>query len=210
MLTIDLIRTAIPKATKANIERFAQPLIDACAQFGIDTPMRQAAFLAQVAHESGHLAHVVENLNYSAAGLASVFPKKFPTKEIQAAYARRPEAIANRAYANRLGNGDEDSGDGNRFKGRGLIQITGRENYRSCGQALGLDLLAGPQLLEVPIVAAQSAGWFWDLRALNRVADSGDVAAVTRRVNGGSNGLADRQANYALALAVLTGAELPA
>lgn len=168
---------------------------DTMARFAIDTPARQAMFLAQLAHESGELRHVVENLNYSAAALRRVWPSRF-TDEDAERYSRKPEKIANRAYANRMGNGDEASGDGWRFRGRGLIQITGRDNYRTCGAALDRDFIAAPDEMAARPWSVLSAGWFWDSRGLNTIADRGDVEAVTRRINGGTNGLDDRLEFY--------------
>ncbi|WP_312440221.1 glycoside hydrolase family 19 protein [Janthinobacterium sp.] len=151
---------------------FLAPLNAAMAQFGIDTPLRQASFLAQVAHESGQLLWLRE--------LAS-----------------------GAAYEGRSDLGNVVAGDGVRFKGRGLLQITGRANYAACGVALGLDLLAAPQLLEQPGAACRSAGWFWQSRGLNRLADAGDQERITRRINGGINGLAERLALYQVARKVL-------
>lgn len=175
---------------------YAGPITDAMAEFGIDTPRRQAMFLAQVAHESGGLARVVENLNYSAEGLMRTWPQRFPTIESTDTFARSPERIASYVYADRLGNGPASSGDGWRFRGRGLIQVTGRANYDAAGVALGLDLIAAPDLLMMPIPAARSAGWFWDARDLNGPADALDIVTATRRINGGLNGLDDRKARY--------------
>ena len=143
----------IAKACGCRIERANKwhlPLNDAMAEYGITTPARQAAFLAQVAHESARLGVLEENLNYSAEGLVKVFPRHFPTLKAAALYARQPEKIASKVYANRLGNGDEESGEGWLYRGRGLIQITGADNYRACGTALGLDLIASPEKLTIP------------------------------------------------------------
>lgn len=203
MLTTTILRAALPSTSPTNIERFTEPLANACAEFGIDTPARLAAFLSQVAHESSNLSRLVENLNYSAEGLRGVFPRYFADPATALDFARQPQRIANRVYAARMGNGDEASGDGWRFRGRGLIQVTGRANYDACGQALGLDLLASPELLEQPGPAARSAAWFWSSRRLNGPADRGDIEAITRAINGGLNGLDDRKAQYAHALAAL-------
>lgn len=197
------LAAAIPAASSPNVVRFARPLADACAEFGIDTPARMASFLAQVAHESENLSRLVENLNYSAEGLRGVFPRYFADPATALDFARQPQRIANRVYAARMGNGDEASGDGWRFRGRGLIQVTGRSNYSACGLALGLDLLAAPELLEQPGPASRSAAWFWSSRHLNGPADRGDIEAITRAINGGLNGLDDRKAHYARALAAL-------
>lgn len=172
-----------------------------CKAYQINTPMRIAMFLAQIAHESAGLTRLVENLNYSAEGLMRTWPKRFPTMDVAQQYAREPEKIANRVYADRMGNGDESSGDGWKYRGRGLIQITGKSNYREFADAIGEDYVADPDLLRQPVNAALSAGWFWAERGLNRVADTGSVEAVTKIINGGSHGLADRQQRFATCLA---------
>ncbi len=202
MLTRDLLRASMPGARTNDLDRFAGPLAGCCAEWGIDTGLRQAAFLAQLAHESGQLRALVENLNYSAEALLRVFPRHFDAGQA-ATYARQPQRIAARAYANRMGNGDETSGDGWRYRGRGLIQITGHDNYAACGTAIGLDLIAQPELLEQPGPAARSAAWFWHNHDLNRLADARDIEAITRRINGGLTGLEDRKAHYAHACAAL-------
>lgn len=183
-------------------QQWAPALTDAMARFEINTPARQAAFLAQVAHESGRFTVIEENLNYRADRLTAVFPRHFIQQEAQA-YARQPARIANRVYSGRLGNGDEASGDGWRFRGRGLIQITGRDNYHACGDWLGVDLLADPDRLLDPALAALSAGWFWHFNGLNAPADRGDFARITLRINGGLNGQPDRPALWKQAQAAL-------
>lgn len=202
MLSADILRAALPAARPTDIVKFATPLAEACAEWGIDTPLRLAAFLAQIAHESGQLRTVVENLNYSAEALLRVFPRHFDATQATA-YARQPERIGSKVYANRMGNGDEASGDGWRYRGRGLIQVTGKANYAACGTALGLDLIAQPELLEQPSPAARSAGWFWHRNGLNRQADARDIETITRRINGGLTGLEDRKAHYTRACAAL-------
>ncbi|KAF0224634.1 MAG: hypothetical protein FD176_816 [Rhodospirillaceae bacterium] len=209
MLTADILRAALPAARPTDIAKFATPLAEACAEWGIDTPLRLAAFLAQIAHESGQLRALVENLNYSAEALLRVFPRHFDAAQA-AVYARQPERIGSKVYANRMGNGDETSGDGWRYRGRGLIQITGHDNYAACGTALGLDLIAQPELLERPGPAARSAGWFWHRNGLNRPADARDIETITRRINGGLTGLEDRKAHYARACAALEVSHEPA
>ncbi|OEJ67247.1 glycoside hydrolase family 19 protein [Magnetovibrio blakemorei] len=209
MLSADILRAALPAARPTDIARFATPLAEACAEWSIDTPLRLAAFLAQIAHESGQLRALAENLNYSAEALLRVFPRHFSADQA-AAYARQPQRIGSRVYANRMGNGDEASGDGWRYRGRGLIQVTGKTNYAACGTALGLDLIAQPELLEQPDPAARSAGWFWHRNGLNRPADARDIETITRRINGGLTGLEDRKAHYARACAALEVSHEPA
>ena len=170
-LTFAQLLKIMPLA-RARAAAFLDPLNSAMAEFGINTPARQASFLAQLAHESGQLVYVRE--------LAS-----------------------GAAYEGRKDLGNVQAGDGARFRGRGLIQVTGRSNYAACGKALGLDLLAKPELLEQTVNACRSAGWFWQSRGLNALADTGDQVAVTRRVNGGTNGLAERLAFFKTAPRVL-------
>lgn len=173
------------------------------ADFSQKVLYRQAAFLAQCAHESATFKAVKENLNYSATALRKVFGKYFPTDELVAEYARQPEKIANRVYANRMGNGDEASGDGWKYRGRGLIQLTGKNNYTACGNALFINLIDGPEWLETPQGAVQSALWFWNENNLNTYADAEDIRGMTKRINGGYHGLDDRIQKYNKAKSVL-------
>ena len=179
---------------------FVPVLNTAMSRYQIVGSKRIAAFVAQVGHESGHLTRLVENLNYSADALRMTWPSRFDAG-LASATARKPEQIANIAYGKRMGN--TAPGDGWKYRGRGLIQITGKNNYRDCGDALGLDLIAQPELLEKPQHASMSAAWFWASRGLNTLADSGSFSKITQRINGGQNGAADRQALYARALKVL-------
>jgi putative chitinase len=162
-----------------------------------------AAFLAQVAHESGGFNFVRENLNYSAAALNKVFKKYFPTLASAQPYARKPEKIANKVYANRMKNGPESSGDGWKFRGRGLIQLTGRDNYTKFAASIDKSIDEAIAYLETPEGAVASAGWFWDVNKLNVYCDENDFVGLTRRINGGTNGLADRRHHYDLALKAL-------
>lgn len=161
--------------------------------YGIDTPLRQAHFLAQITHESGGFKYAKENLNYSAKALYAVFRKYFPNMDTANAYARKPEQIANKVYANRMGNGSEASGDGYKYCGRGLIQLTGKDNYTQFGSAAGIDAVGNPEQVSQPKWALASACWFWKQRNLNRYADDDDIVMVTKRINGGTNGLSSRQ-----------------
>lgn len=163
-------------------------------QYDINTPLRLCHFLAQILHESGHLKYKSENLNYSAKALRSVFGKYFKTDEIANQYARKPEKIANRVYANRMGNGDENSGDGWKYRGRGLIQLTGKDNYNRCAKEIQLDILANPDIITTsPEACIKTACWFWKVNNLNMLADKDDVLTITKRINGGTNGLDDRK-----------------
>lgn len=204
-LDMQLLRGALPQLRADRAVLFLAPLRECMEEFEIDANAQRAAmFLAQTAHESAHFFRLVENLNYSAARLLQVFPKYF-TPEEAAVYERKPSSIAARVYANRMGNGNEASADGWVFRGRGLLQLTGRKNYRDCGRALCLDLENNPSLLQEPDIACRSAGWFWQQNDLNELCDAGDVRGVTRRINGGTHGLEERASLYAHALSVLTG-----
>tara|TARA_R110000822_G_scaffold138081_1_gene275607 strand:+ start:1406 stop:1999 length:594 start_codon:yes stop_codon:yes gene_type:complete len=166
-------------------------------KFGIDTPVELAHFLAQCGHESGGFKVVNENLNYSAKGLNGIFKKYFPTTQLAEAYQRQPQKIANKVYANRMGNGDEASGEGFKFRGRGYIQLTGKQNYTAFGKAIGVDICATPDLVatKYPLL---SAAWFFSKNCLGKCKDASDasVLAVTKCVNGGTIGLPDRQKHF--------------
>ena len=176
-------------------EKIIDALNAAMEEFEINTPQRRAMFLAQCCHESGHFRAVSENLNYKAESLTRVFPKYFKDVDPND-YAKQPEKIANRVYASRMGNGDEHSGDGYRYRGRGYIQLTGKSNYEACGDDLDVDLTANPGYLETPEGAARSAAWFWDGRDLNDLADAGDIKTCTKKINGGFIGLEERTELY--------------
>lgn len=186
----------------AAAQTWQAALSAACAKFLINTPQRIAAFLSQVGVESAALTALVENLNYSAPGLLATFPSHFDAAEA-AQYARQPEKIANRVYAGRMGNGDETSGDGWLFRGRGLIQITGREGYASCAKSIGLDLVSHPEVLEQPVNAALSAAWYFAAHGCLTFADSGDVRSITRLTNGGLTGYPQRLALFGAAQKVI-------
>lgn len=177
-------------------EEVVDALNAAMALNGIDTKDRVCGFLSQAGHESGHFKIKVENLNYSQQGLRKVFPKYFPDDATAFRYARQPAAIANRVYGGRMGNGNEQSGDGFKYRGRGYIQLTGKNNYTACGKDIGYDLITDPDYLTTTTGAVQSAVWFWTKNGLNAPADKKDVTAMTKRINGGTIGLADRQSLY--------------
>ena len=202
-LQLDQLRQIIPKNPYVNYwyEALSQLLPD----YQIDTPERMAAFLAQCAHESGNFVFIKENLNYKAPSLRKVFPKYFPTDELALQYANKPEKIANRVYANRMGNGPEESGDGYKFCGRGLIQVTGRDNYTWFAASLGIEPEEASEYMETFEGAAQSACWFWETNNLNQWSDRGDILTVTKRINGGTIGLEDRKKHYEHALHVFGG-----
>jgi len=171
--------------------------------YEINTPKRIAAFMAQCGHESGGFVWLTENLNYSAAGLMKTFAKYFSDQATANVYARQPDKIANKVYANRMGNGDEASGDGARYKGRGLIQVTGKDNYFWFAASLGITPEAAADYMQTFEGAAQSACWYWENTSLNKLADAGDILTMTKRINGGTIGLEDRKKHYAHALHVL-------
>jgi len=178
------------------VPQWHQALTQILPDYGIDTPERVAAFLAQCAHESGQFQAIRENLNYKATSLQKTFPKYFPTPELAEEYAKQPEKIANRVYANRMGNGDENSGDGWRYCGRGLIQLTGRDNYQAFADSVQGNLEDVADYLQTFEGAVQSACWFWEANDLNTLADLGDIKTMTKRINGGYIGLEDRVEHY--------------
>ena len=177
------------------------PLEEAFAKYDISTAQRQACFIGQCSHESGNFKTLQENLNYSAEGLMKTWPSRFPTKEVADQYARQPAKIAGKVYNGRLGNTSEE--EASKFLGRGLIQLTGKENYEHCGSSLGVDLVESPDWLLNPKYAALSAAWFWNKKGLNALADAQDYETMTKRINGGLIGLDDRKAKIAKALSVL-------
>jgi putative chitinase len=184
-------------------DHWYKALCEILPDYDIDSVERVAAFLAQTAHESGGYRAIKENLNYKAASLNKVWPKYFPTMDIANQYANQPEKIANRAYANRMGNGPEESGDGWKFCGRGLIQLTGKDNYTRYAQSLEISLDEASEHLTTFEGCVQSAAWFWEANNLNQYADKGDILMLTKRINGGTLGLEDRQKHYTHAIEVL-------
>ena len=185
------------------------PFNETFQRFGIITPAQQASWIGQCGHECGNFRIMEENLNYKAATLLKLFPKTPKrqwgfTPEEAAAYEKQPQKIANRIYSNRMGNRDEASGDGYRFRGSGFLQLTGHSNFYHAGQALGVDFVMQPELVRTPMYAAQTAGWFWQTHKLNQYADSGDFVTMTKRINGGTIGLEDRIKHINHALHVLS------
>ena len=173
-------------------------------RYDITTVERVAAFLAQCGHESADFTVLKENLNYSAEGLNKVFPKRFPTVAAAQPYNRNPEKIANKIYADRMGNGPEASGEGYKYRGRGAIQLTGKENYSKFAASLGMDLTAAVTYCETLEGAIESACWFWTTNKLNALADATDIVALTKRINGGTIGLEDRKHHFENNLIVLS------
>ena len=188
-----------------HLDKWLECLNTILVEYEIDSPERVAAFLAQCAHESAGFTAIKENLNYKAASLRKVFPKYFPTDELAEQYAHNQEAIANRVYGNRMGNGDEHSGDGYAYCGRGLIQLTGHDNYKAFADSLSSSMEEIVEFLQTFEGCVQSACWFWETNDLNALADLGDIKAMTKRINGGYIGLEDRIKHYNHALEVLCG-----
>ncbi len=209
MLTENQLRQLIPG--NKYVSYWHHALEQLLPDYDIDSPKRIASFIAQCAHESGGFNALQENLNYKPDTLRRLFPKYFPTDELAKEYASKPnrqEAIANRIYAGRMGNGDESSGDGFRFRGRGLIQLTGRSNYQAFADSIEVDdrplkIDEVPEYLSCFEGAAQSACWFWESQNLNKFADADDILGMTKRINGGTIGLNDRIKHYKHALHVL-------
>jgi len=200
-VTLELLQKICPKTKQSVLVPYVDPFNEVGKHYDLfENPKRIAAFLAQTAHESGGFTAVKENLNYGAKGLMGTFKKYFPNEEIAKQYERQPEKIANRVYANRMKNGDEASGDGFKFRGRGLIQLTGRDNYTRFAKASDMTLDEVVAYLETPAGAVASAGWFWDVNKLNIYCDKDDFVGLTRRINGGTIGLEDRKHHYEIAL----------
>ena len=174
-------------------------------RFAISSAWQRAGFIGQCGHECAHFKILEENLNYRAEALMRLWSKRFPTKEIADQYARNPKKIANKVYASRMGNRDEASGDGYRFRGRGCIQLTGHANYFHAGKALGVDFVKDPDLVATPKYAALTAGWFWSTHKCNELAANNDWKALTKAINGGYIGLEDRIKHINEAYSVLVG-----
>ncbi len=202
-LTKEQLKQLLPK--NPHIDYWHSALSKLLPEYQINTPQRIAAFIAQCAHESMNFVFLMENLNYKAASLRKTFPKYFPTDELAAQYALKPEKIANRVYASRMGNGDEASGDGWRYCGRGLIQLTGKDNYTFFAGSLGITVEECAEYMATFEGATQSACWFWETNNLNQWADKGDIVTLTKRINGGTIGLDDRIKHYEHALHVMGG-----
>jgi putative chitinase len=181
----------------------AGPLNETFERFNISTPRQQAAFLGQCGHECGNFKIFEENLNYRAETLMKLWPKRFPTLEFAKQYERNPRKIANSVYSNRMGNRDEASGDGWRFRGSGALQLTGHANFYHASKALGVDFVADPELVRTPKYALLTAGWFWSTHNCNALAEAGDWVALTKKINGGTIGLDDRVKHTQLALGLI-------
>ena len=200
ILALDQLKQMVKNPYTDHWHAALDQLLD---DYEINTPLRVAHFVAQCAHESGNFVFIKENLNYKAASLMTVFKKYFPTAELAQQYEKRPERIANRVYANRMGNGDEASGDGWKYCGRGLIQLTGKDNYTFFAGSLNISVEEAAEYLATFEGAAQSACWFWEQNNLNRFADANDCKGLTRAINGGYIGLEDRIKHTEHALHIL-------
>jgi len=173
-------------------QKWLKPLNDTFAKYGIDTPKRQSAFIGQAQHESNNFKNLEEGLNYSAPRLMAVWPSRFPSLDVANQYANNPEKLANKVYGGRADLGNTEDGDGFKFHGRGIFQLTGRSNVTTCGNALGQPFAEHPELLLEPEWACMSAGWFWNKKGLNSLADDESWETMTKRINGGLVGLDDR------------------
>lgn len=203
MIDAALLKVACPERTEAQIVQWVVPIQKACVRYKIDSVRRVAAFLAQMAHESGLIPGREENLNYSAKRLTEVWPSRFPTLAAAQPYANNPQKLANRVYANRMGNGDEASGDGWRFRGAGPGQLTGRSNWTGFGKANNMTPDQAVEYGRTLEGGVMSFGWFWETNGLNALADTPGVEDETRKINGGTHGLADRKARFDRAVAEL-------
>lgn len=182
-------------------QKWLDPLNETLDKYNINTPQRIACFIGQCQHESGNFTLLQENLNYSADALMRVWPSRFPTREEANKFHRNPEKIANKVYGGRMGNTED--GDGWKYRGRGIKQLTGKENYRNCGNGIGVDLVNDPDLLLEPEYACLSAGWYWNKHNLNALADKEDYELLTKRINGGLIGHDDRMKRIRHAQSVL-------
>jgi putative chitinase len=181
--------------------KWLEPLLETFEKYDISTPKRQACFIGQAMHESGGFKNLVENLNYSAQGLMRTWASRFPDIDTADKYAHNAEKIANKVYSGRMGNTED--GDGFAYRGRGIFQLTGKENYKNCSDGIGVDLIANPELLQEPRCASLSAGWYWNKRNLNQYADTMDIETITKKINGGTIGLDDRKAKINKVLDIL-------
>lgn len=205
MLTIEKIHRALPLVTQDKLDEYGQVLILSCGVIGVYSTFRKAAFLSQIGYESIWFTHVEENLNYSPEALVHTWPAHFPDLVSTTGYARNPEKIANKVYANRMGNGDESSGDGWKFRGRGLLQLTGKDNYTAYSAASRHDCIIDPDYVASPFGAVGSACWFWEVNKLNAYADAQNIPGIVKVISGGNINLSRRIEVYNEALKALGG-----
>lgn len=209
IFTETVLKQAFPKMSDETAKMVVTAIRPAIAKYDLSTINRLAAFVAQTAHESGMFHYKAENLNYSAAALHKVFGKYFPTQALAESYARKPEKIANRVYANRMGNGDEASGDGWTYRGRGWLQITGFSNVSNFAFSLGKPIAEAVAYLDTDEGGFMGAGWFWEKNHLNDIADKNDIVTISKRINGGTNGLEERKSYYSAMQRALAEANRP-
>ena len=202
VFTAQNLKKMFPTTPDATIELYVDALNELCIKYDINTPKRRAMFIAQVGHESGGFKFVKEGLDMSPARICAVWPNRFTTEEAAAPYAHNPEALANSVYSNRMGNGPVESGEGFRYRGRGLIQVTGKDNYVAFAKSIGMSLDEVVSYLETPAGAIESAGWYWKARALNVCCDNDDLKTCTKKINGGYVGLEDRTQLYTKAKSI--------
>ena len=207
LISLPILRAAAPERSEVQLEPWIEPIRTACQRFEINNIRRIAAFIAQMAHESSLIPGREENLNYSAQRLTEVWPSRFPSIAVASAYAGNPQKLANRVYANRMGNGDEASGDGYKFRGAGPGQLTGRDNWTRFAAAMGMTVEAALAYGRSLLGGVMSFGWFWSVNGLNGLADTPGVEDETRKINGGTHGLADRKARFDRTVAALLAAE---
>lgn len=205
-IDVQLLRVACPERTEQQLTPWVEPIQRACKRFDINTVRRVAGFISQMAHESSLIPGREENLNYSAKRLTQVWPSRFPTIAVAEPYARNPEKLANRVYAGRMGNGPEISGDGWKFRGAGPGQLTGRDNITRFAKAMGMTVEQALAYIRTIEGGVMSFAWFWSVNDLNRLADTPGVTDETRRINGGTHGLADREARFNRTVAALIAA----
>jgi putative chitinase len=202
-MDISLLQAVCPSAPVDRLSATLPGMNAAIADADLSTPYRLAMFLAQTAEETDQFSRFVENMSYSAERIVQVWPARFPALALAAPYAHNPAKLGSRVYADRMGNGDEQSGDGFKYRGRGALQMTGAESYRVCGNWFGVDLMALPELAEKGATAFRVGAWVWRTKGLNKYADAGDLGTCTRKINGGLLGFETRSANYARALKAL-------
>jgi len=203
VFTVQKLKIIFPTTPTSTFELYVDSINQLCEKYNINNLNRRAMFIAQIGHESAYFKYVREGLKMSAARIKAVWPNRFATEEDAAPYANNPEALANKVYSNRMGNGTEESGDGWTYRGRGLIQVTGKENYSAFARSIGMSLDEVVSYLETPAGAVESAFWYWKTRNLNECADADDIRTCTKKINGGYTGLEDRTRLYTKAKQVL-------
>lgn len=208
-LTGEILKSIVPTLRFETASRYADLINGAMLEAQIKTPRQKAAFIASIAHESAGLARWVENLYYSAERIVEVWPTRFASIDDARPYAMQPEKLANSVYAQRMGNGPSSTGNGYRYRGRGPLMLTGKDNYAAAERDMGIPLTQNPSLAAEPEYGFRIAAWFWRTNGLNELAEAGDFKAVTKKINGGLVGYKDRYASFVRGLAALGGAQGP-